>query len=70
MKWISSAEIFNMASPLSFLELKKQVLVDLGVIQVCVPSMWALKAILRAKLKFNNQLLPVWIMSGTWSTQL
>jgi hypothetical protein len=62
MKWISSAEIFNIASSVSFLGLKKQVLVLLGVRATILPSILALDVCLRAKLKFNKQLLPLSII--------
>ena len=62
MKWISSAEIFSIASSVLFLGLKKQSLVLLGVKTTIVPSIGALDACLRAKLKFNNQLLPLSII--------
>lgn len=62
MKWISSAEIFNMASSLSFFRPKKQVLVLLGVRETVVATIWALGASLRGKLKFNKQLLPLCII--------
>ena len=70
MKWISSAEIFNIASSVSFLVPKKQVLGLLGVIETCVPSIVAIGASLRAKLKFNKQLLPQSISCDFWTTLL
>ena len=62
MKWISSAEIFNMASPVSILVPKKQVPVLAGVRNACVRGVGAIKALRRGKLKFNKQLLPLCII--------
>ena len=62
MKCISSAEIFNMASPVSILVLKKQVPVLVGVRNACVMCVGAIKALRRGKLKFNKQLLPLCII--------
>ena len=47
MKWISSAEIFNIAICVSILGLKKQVPRDVAVIEACVVSEEALDGCLR-----------------------
>ena len=62
MKCISSAEIFNIASPVSILVPKKQVPVLVGVRNACVTFVGAIKARQRGKLKFNKQLLPLCII--------
>ena len=62
MKWISSAAIFNIASSVSILVPKKQVPVLVGVKNACVTCLGAIGALLRGKLKFNKQLLPLCII--------
>ena len=51
-----------MASPVSILVPKKQVPVLVGVKNACVTCLGAIGALLRGKLKFNKQLLPLCII--------
>lgn len=70
MKWISSAEIFNIASSVPFLVLKKQILVLLGFKEPYLLSILASCASPRGKLNFNNQLLPLRFIWLSWTSAL